>query len=135
MGIAYDAYKYAQSLFHGTLDKSGQPYIMHCARVGAAFEDPVFQAVGYLHDVIEDCDVTPFMLRLRFGDEVADAVEALSRRDGESYEDFIVRCLMNPIARRVKVADIRDNLRAGHYPGDKKHGQYIAALEFLAEKS
>jgi hypothetical protein len=45
-----------------------------------------------------------------FADEVVRAVDHLTRREGESYEDFIARAEQDPIARRVKLADLEDNM-------------------------
>jgi len=67
--------------------------------------------VALLHDVVEDGDVTPASLRaLGFSEPVVVAVECLTRRSEETYEDFIARIRPNPLANSVKVEDIRDNL-------------------------
>ena len=64
-----------------------------------------------LHDVLEDTPVTVDELRAEgLPDDVIDAVIVLTRRDGTSYEDYIERVALNPIARDVKAADIADNL-------------------------
>jgi (p)ppGpp synthase/HD superfamily hydrolase len=68
--------------------------------------------VAALHDVVEDSDYTPDDLRQRgFPEEVIDAIDALTRResDGETYDAFIERAGRNPLARRVKIADLEDN--------------------------
>lgn len=108
------AIKMAVELHAGQVDKTGQPYILHPLRVMLALDAEVDRIVGVLHDVVEDCGVGcgPSIMML-FGEEVWFAVIALTRQDGESYEDFILRAKANPIARRVKIADIKDNLRPG----------------------
>jgi (p)ppGpp synthase/HD superfamily hydrolase len=65
-----------------------------------------------LHDVVEDSDDwTIERLRERgFSDEVLGAVERLTHRDGESYEEFIERVQTDPIACQVKIADLEDNM-------------------------
>ncbi len=65
-----------------------------------------------LHDVVEDCDEwTIEKLRERgFSEEVLEAVESVTNREGESYDEFIERAGKNPIARRVKIADLEDNM-------------------------
>lgn len=64
-----------------------------------------------LHDVVEDTDWTLEGLRERgFPEEVLSAVECLTRRAGESYEAFIERVRTNPVAQRVKIADLEDNM-------------------------
>lgn len=94
----------------GQVDKAGAPYILHPLRVmlGVA---PEHREAAVLHDVLEDCPAWPLQrLRLEgFSEEVLDALVALTRRKGESYEAFIDRLSANRMARAVKVADLRDN--------------------------
>ncbi len=106
----------------GQFDKGGAPYILHPLRVMFALPPGFAQVVGVLHDVVED-DPQWTLERLRiegFPDEVVEAVGAVTRRDGEEYADFIQRCAKNKIGRRVKEADIADNLDIGRipYPSD-----------------
>jgi (p)ppGpp synthase/HD superfamily hydrolase len=73
------------------------------------------QMAAVLHDVIEDCGVTPAMLAHEgFPASVIEAVGALTKKiiDGseEPYQDFIRRAAQNPIARLVKLADLEDNM-------------------------
>ncbi|CAN5685930.1 HD domain-containing protein [soil metagenome] len=105
-----DAIVLATEAHSGQVDKAGAPYILHPLRVLLAQKDDVRRIAAVLHDVVEDCAVTPDMIRARFGDAVADAVVALTRRDDEDYDAFVVRCAENAIARDVKRADIADNL-------------------------
>ena len=63
-----------------------------------------------LHDVVEDTEYTPAMIEDEFDEEIRDAVEALTKRDGESYSDFVERAAANDLARKVKIADIEDNM-------------------------
>jgi (p)ppGpp synthase/HD superfamily hydrolase len=76
------------------------------------------RVVAVLHDVLEDSPITPDQLRDEgFSKEVVAALECLTRREGETYEVFIERAKGNPLARRVKLADIVDNMnirRIGH---------------------
>jgi (p)ppGpp synthase/HD superfamily hydrolase len=67
--------------------------------------------VAILHDTVEDTDWTLDRLRQAgFAAEVVQAVECLTHRDQETYEDFIARVQTNPIARKVKLADLEDNM-------------------------
>jgi (p)ppGpp synthase/HD superfamily hydrolase len=84
-----------------------------------------------LHDVVEDGDFGLGDILALFGEETRSAVDALTRRGGESYEDFIARCKTNHIARHVKIADIRDNLRPG---APHLRDRYEAALMALTEE-
>jgi len=64
-----------------------------------------------LHDVVEDTDWTLERLREEgFSDEVLEAVDCLTHRGGESYQEFVERVRANPIARQVKIADLEDNM-------------------------
>jgi (p)ppGpp synthase/HD superfamily hydrolase len=94
----------------GQVDKAGRPYILHPLRVMLAMPDSKHMIAAVLHDVLEDCDVNPALVRTRFGGEIRDAVGALTREDGEPYGTFIERCGANSIARTVKLADLADNL-------------------------
>lgn len=94
----------------GQADKAGAPYILHPLRVMLRVWTPEERMAAVLHDVVEDCGWTPDRLRLEgFPEAVVEAVDALSRRTGEDYEAFILRAAANPIARRVKLADLEDN--------------------------
>jgi (p)ppGpp synthase/HD superfamily hydrolase len=94
----------------GQVDKAGQPYVLHPLRMMLAVTTPEARMAAVLHDVVEDTAVTLEKLRGEgFPVAVISAVEALTRRDGEEYEAFIRRVAPNPIAREVKLADLRDN--------------------------
>lgn len=108
-----DAYAMAATAHCGLVDKVGQPYFYHLLRVAEAVRayGPKFEIVGVLHDAVEDTDVTVAQIEARFGKEIADAVDAMTHREGEDYfEGYLPRVLGNPIARRVKFADSSDNL-------------------------
>lgn len=108
-----DAIHLAVNAHAGQRDKNGELYIYHPLRVMLAVDGELDKTVAMLHDVVEDTDVTFKEIYEKFGEEVWNAVHALTRRDGETYAEFIERCKLNPVARRVKIADIRDNLRPG----------------------
>lgn len=94
----------------GQVDKAGQPYVLHPLRMMLAVTTPEARMAAVLHDVVEDTAVTLEELRDEgFPAAVISAVEALTKRDGEDYETFIRRVAPNPIAREVKLADLRDN--------------------------
>jgi (p)ppGpp synthase/HD superfamily hydrolase len=88
-----------------------EPFILHPLRVMLGVPSGVAQIVAVLHDVVEDTEVTLMALGERgFGKPVLDAVDCLSQRPGEAYDDYINRLAINPIARQVKLSDLRDNL-------------------------
>lgn len=94
---------------NGQVDLAGKPYILHPLRVMMAGKSIEEKIVGVLHDVVEDSMFSVADIEAEFGSVIAAAVDALSRRDGESYRDFIDRCAENELARAVKLNDIADN--------------------------
>ena len=104
IALAVEAHK-------GQKDKNGQPYILHPLRVMLRLEREVDRIVGILHDVIEDTSVTPNDLRKAgYSEEILAALDGVTKREGEPYEDFVRRAESNPIAKRVKLADLEDNM-------------------------
>lgn len=98
------------------VDKAGAPYILHPLRIMLTQADEARRIAAILHDVVEDSDITPEFIKEHFGQMIADAIVALTRRDDEGYDTFISRCASNAIARDVKRADIADNLDLSRLP-------------------
>jgi (p)ppGpp synthase/HD superfamily hydrolase len=95
----------------GQLDKAGQPYILHPIRVMLSLENEVDKIVGVLHDVVEDSRYTlDDLLEMGFSQEILVALDHLTRRENESYDDYVSRTLQNAISHRVKRADLLDNM-------------------------
>ena len=123
----------------GQSDKAGLPYITHPARVAERLESPEEKVVGWLHDTVEDTALTVADISNQFGPETAAAVEAVSRRDGEAWEDYIDRVAANPVARAVKISDLIDNSNLGRIPrvtlkDVKRQARYNNALKRLLEE-
>ncbi len=94
----------------GQIDKVGAPYILHVLRVMLRLTTPEERMAAALHDVVEDCGWTLDRLRAEgFPEEVIAGIDAVTRRDSESYEEFVLRAKAHPIGRRVKMADLEDN--------------------------
>ncbi|MEA5673257.1 GTP pyrophosphokinase [Pseudomonas sp. MH2] len=94
----------------GQIDKGGAAYILHPLRVMARVSTPEQRIVAVLHDVLEDTPLTlSDLAREGFTLKILAALLALSRREGERYEDFVVRLGSDPLAREVKLADLADN--------------------------
>jgi (p)ppGpp synthase/HD superfamily hydrolase len=94
----------------GQVDKAGAPYILHPLRVMLRLEGMEERIVAVLHDVVEDSDWTLERLRNEgFSEIILQAIDAVSRRPDEDYNEFIVRASKNSIGRRVKLADLEDN--------------------------
>lgn len=89
-----------------------QPYIVHPADVANRVKanGPNAVMAAWLHDVVEDTDITLEDLRLYgFPDEVVDAVDAVTRRPDETYTEFIRRAARHPLGRIIKLADNASN--------------------------
>jgi len=98
----------------GQLDKAGKPYVLHPLRLMFAVKTPMERIAAVLHDVVEDTSVTIEDLHAEgFALEVLEAVRALTKTDGESRLCAARRAAANPIARRVKLADVADNMDLG----------------------
>ena len=97
----------------GKKDKAGQPYVLHPLRVMFRVETEDEKIVAILHDVVEDHGDNWPMERLRqagFPPYILEPLDRVTKRDGESYENFIERSASNPITLHVKLADLEDNL-------------------------
>ena len=111
MATLEDAIALAVEKHRGQVDKAGQPYILHPIRVMCRMTTEHEMMAAILHDVVEDTDVSLDDLRAAgYPAEVVEAVDGVSRRKGESYEDFVRRTASNPLAVRVKLGDLQDNM-------------------------
>jgi len=125
------AIRIAAEAHAGQLDKAGKPYVLHCVRVmirGSTIEENI---VGVLHDVVEDTGC-----QAGFSEDVVQAVAALTRQPEMTYEEFISQVTRNPIARRVKLFDLEDNMDLSRLdnPTDEdllRREKYQAAYRFL----
>ena len=102
----------AAEAHRGQVDKAGEPYLLHPIRVMLRVRGEHERLAAVLHDVIED---SPAWTAERLRDEgfpeaVVRAVELLTKREGEPYEARIERAAADPVARRVKLADLEDNM-------------------------
>lgn len=107
-----DAVAFAARAHANQTDKAGRPYIAHLLRVSDALAPygPDAQMAGVLHDIIEDTGITAEdLLAAGFPPVVVEAVEACTRREGETYMNLIRRSAAHPLGRLVKLADNLDN--------------------------
>jgi (p)ppGpp synthase/HD superfamily hydrolase len=106
-----DAVALAAKAHRGQIDKSGQPYFLHPLRVMLRLEGETARMAGVLHDVVEDTAVTLDDLRAAgYSEDVCAAVESVTRRSDETYEEFVARAGRHPVGRLVKLADLEDNM-------------------------
>ena len=130
--IALEAHK-------GQVDKGGSPYILHPLRVMMSVNGESEKIVAVLHDVVEDSNWTfEALLAEGFSIEVIEALKSVTKNsDNEDYDSFIQRAMQNPIGRKVKIADLRDNLDVTRIAelGDKdlqRINKYKKALKILS---
>lgn len=111
MNIIEKSLAIALKAYSGQKDKAGKEYILHPLRLMSKMDTEYEMAAALLHDVIEDSEFTAYIL-LQEGipPEVVDAVQALTKIDGENYDQFIDRVAGNVMASKVKLADIEDNI-------------------------
>ncbi|MBN1965898.1 MAG: HD domain-containing protein [Anaerolineae bacterium] len=112
MATLADAIRLAVTAHDGQTQIDGRPYVLHPLHMMFMLEgDEDAMIVAVLHDVVEDTPVTLDDLRADgYAEHIIAAVEHVTRRDDESYEKFIARIKPHPLARKVKLADLRDNM-------------------------
>lgn len=95
----------------GQTDKSGEPYALHSIRVSMKLDTEAAKITALLHDIVEDTSITLADLREEgFTPEIIEAVDLLTHRRLDPYEDYVAKIAANPIARAVKLADLEDNM-------------------------
>lgn len=129
----------ATKAHEGQKDKAGSPYILHPIRVSNRCLTDEEKIVALLHDVIEDTNVSASdLLASGFPRNIVEAVLSVTRNEGESYEDFVIRSKQNPIGRQVKLHDLEDNmditrLRQLTEKDLKRLNKYLTAYRVLIE--
>ena len=110
------AYEIASRAHANQVDKAGKPYLHHPLAVADGVESEEAKVVALLHDIAEDTSITLDSLRALFGDTIADALTCLTHREGESYDEYVRRAAANPLARKVKMADLTHNMDLSRLP-------------------
>ena len=100
--IAYNAH-------HGQVDYNGIPYIFHPIHLAEQMEDEISCCAALLHDVVEDTAVTMADLSREFPEEVMAVLRLLTHEEGVPYFDYVRKIKANPIAVKIKLADIAHN--------------------------
>ena len=131
MNLAYAAH-------HGQLDKGGVPYIFHPIHLAEGMDDEISTCVALLHDTVEDTDVTLEQLAKEFPREIVEAVDLLTHAEDVEYFDYIRAIKSNPVAVKVKLADLAHNgdpkriCNQGN--AEKRNAKYAAARKILTEE-
>ena len=119
------------------LDKSGLPYVFHPFHLAEQMKDEATTVVALLHDVVEDTDYSIEDIEaMGFGADVCDALRLLTHDKSVPYMDYIRRIKNNPIAKAVKIADLKHNsdlsrLDAVGDEDEKRAEKYREALRIL----
>ena len=132
MKLCFDAHK-------EQVDKTGVPYVFHPFHLAEQMEDEDRVVVALLHDVVEDTEYTiDDLIDMGFNDRVIDAIRLLTHDKDVPYMEYVEKISGNPIARDVKLADLRHNsdlTRFGSLEQGKKkvkkYETYKNAIKFL----
>ncbi len=116
MSQAEIALELATKAHFGQKDKAGKDYILHPITVASFMDTDEEKTVAYLHDVVEDTNVSLEDLSKVFSTEIVEAVDTITKRNNESYEEYLKRVSTNKIARKVKVSDMLHNMDLTRLP-------------------
>ena len=101
--LCFDAHK-------EQIDKSGMPYVFHPFHLAEQMTDENTTIVALLHDVIEDTDYTIDDLRkMGFDEKVINAISLMTHDPAVAYMEYVAQIKTNPIAKAVKLADLKHN--------------------------
>ena len=122
------------------LDKAGAPYVFHPFHLAEQMPDELTTVCALLHDVVEDSGMTLVeMARMGFPAEVIEALSLLTHDTKTDYKDYVRAIAENPIARRVKIADLKHNCDISRFDMvddgvEKRVQKYRKALRILRAK-
>ena len=104
------ALKLTYEVHKDQVDKSGMPYVFHPFHLAEQMEDEISTVVALLHDVVEDSKYTLADLVERgFSEPVIKSLDLLTHRSSDSYMEYIEKLSIDPVARKVKLADLEHN--------------------------
>lgn len=131
--ISYNAHK-------GQYDKAGKPYVSHPIYVAGKMKSNKEIIVALLHDVIEDTELTlEYLIEEGYSEDIVDAIDAITKRQEEEYFEYIERVKQNPLAKKIKIEDLKHNMDLNRIenPTDRdleRVERYKKALEILMEE-
>ena len=132
LSLCFEAHK-------NQLDKSGMPYVFHPFHLAEQMETEETVVVALLHDIVEHTDYTIDDLKnMGFPNTVTDAIALMTHDANTEYMDYVARIKTNPIAKAVKLADLRHNSDTTRLDDVtekdlKREEKYTAAIKFLTE--
>ena len=133
------AIEIATKAHSGQVNKGGVPYILHPTAVAAGVETTEQKIVAYLHDVIEDTDITAEdLLAEGLQNDIVDAIKVLTKKNGVPYMSYLQAVKKNELARVVKISDIKHNMDLSRIENPTQRDfdrldKYKKALLFLEE--
>lgn len=129
----------AEQAHKGQFDKGGHPYIEHPLYVSTLVNSADEKIVALLHDVVEDSFVTLLYLEKQlFSDDIIYAIDCLTKRKGEKYDDYLKRVCQSKLAVTVKIADMTHNSDISRIPNPTQKDfdrvkKYKEKIEWLKE--
>lgn len=103
LSLCFEAHK-------NQVDKSGLPYVFHPFHLAESMTDELSTVCALLHDVAEDTEYSFSDIRnTGFPEEVLEVLRLLTHEDGVEYEDYVKNLSKNPVARKVKLEDLKHN--------------------------
>ena len=130
LSLCFEAHK-------NQLDKSGLPYVFHPFHLAEQMDTEETTIVALLHDVVEDTDCTLADLSaMGFDKVITDAIALMTHADGVDYMDYVRAIKSNPVAKAVKLADLRHNsdltrLDIVDEKALERRNKYLQAIELL----
>lgn len=121
------------------VDKSGMPYVFHPFHLAEQMQTEETTVVALLHDLVEDTDYTiEDLTSMGFGKSITDAIALMTHADGVAYMDYVREIKNNPIAKAVKLADLKHNsdltrLDVIDDNALNRREKYLKAIELLEE--
>lgn len=119
------------------VDKTGLPYVFHPFHLAEQMDTEDAVCVALLHDTVEDTDISfEDLINEGFNDSIINALKLLTHNDDTPYLEYVARIKENPLARKVKLADLRHNsdLTRIDLTVDKippKYNLYLEAIKYL----
>lgn len=119
------------------VDKTGLPYVFHPFHLAEQMDTEDAVCVALLHDTVEDTDISfEDLINEGFNENIINALKLLTHNDDTPYLEYVARIKENPLARKVKLADLRHNsdLTRIDLTVDKippKYNLYLEAIKYL----
>ena len=119
------------------VDKSGMPYVFHPFHLAEQMQTEETTVVALLHDLVEDTDYTiEDLASMGFSKNITDAIALMTHADDVTYMDYVRRIKNNPIAKVVKLADLKHNsdltrLDVVDEKALKRKEKYLEAIKIL----